>query len=174
MKTEVAGLLLKKAFDKEETAGLWADLGCGSGFFTNALALQLFPKSEIYAIDKQANLQLISNNKGVITHFQAADFEKDNLDLPALNGILMANSLHFVEDKKKLIKKLSHHLAENGKFVIIEYDTDRANTWVPYPISFAKLQALFSDSGFMSVEKMAETKSLYGSGMIYSCLIKSK
>jgi len=75
----------------------WADLGCGSGTFTFALNGILSAGSHITAIDKQ--LQKLPLD------FYKADFEKDDLPLSGLDGILMANSFHYVRDKQKLIKK---------------------------------------------------------------------
>lgn len=170
MENKTAHVLLEKAFPQKNKAAQWADLGCGKGFLTEALARQLAIGSKIYAVDKSNGLSLSSPPKMDI-EFQKADFEKDHLILPTLDGILMANSLHFVEDKKTLIKKLCKHLSEDGKFVFVEYDTDKANPWVPYPISFTKLEKLFKELNFKSVQKMAETKSLYGSGLIYSASI---
>ena len=70
----------------------WADLGCGSGLFTKALANILQPKSTIYAIDMNlpALKKLSSfNNVDIIT--QQSDFIADDLNLSELHGILMAS-----------------------------------------------------------------------------------
>ena len=81
----------------------WAHLGCGEGVFTKALAEILPFQSEILAIDRTfQRLEKIMGNQ-VSVNFQQANFEKDQLDLNDLNGILMANSFHFIQDKIKLI-----------------------------------------------------------------------
>lgn len=170
MENITADLLLEKAFPGTNKSEKWADLGCGKGFFTEALARQLASNSTIFAVDKTNSLSLTFSSK-IQIQFQKADFEKDHLILPSLDGILMANSLHFVDDKKKLIQKLSKHVSKDGQFIIVEYDTDKANPWVPHPVSFPELQKLFNEMGFKSIQKLAETRSLYGSGMIYSSLI---
>ncbi|PBQ33527.1 methyltransferase type 11 [Sphingobacteriaceae bacterium] len=171
MENKTADLLLEKAFIQKEKIVQWADLGCGKGFFTEALARQLSPGSKIYAVDKSDGL-LLDSLPEIQIAFQKANFEKEHLDLKNLDGILMANSFHFVEDKKKLLKKLSQYLMPDAEFILIEYDTDKANPWVPYPISFLNLKKLFIELGFFSVEKMADTQSLYSSGRIYSALVK--
>src|SRR5919109_898496 len=82
--------------------GTWADLGAGEGAFTLALADLLPPGSVIYAIDKDANaLRELADSyrkrdPGIET--RRADFPRE-LDLPPLDGVVMANSLHFVKDK---------------------------------------------------------------------------
>jgi hypothetical protein len=104
--------------------------------------------------------------------FVKANFEKDELHLAGLDGILLANAIHYVSDKERLIKKLEKIFAGSPQFVIIEYDTDKANPWVPYPISFAKLQTLFQELGYQHISKLKERPSAYRSGMMYCALIK--
>ncbi|MEJ2052360.1 MAG: class I SAM-dependent methyltransferase [Calditrichaceae bacterium] len=125
--------MLKGAPVNPDHSNLWADLGCGDGLFTHALASLLPPQSHIYAIDKNFH-QIDSDKPDIEITFIKSDFGIDNLSLPPLDGILMANSLHFIRDKTAIIQKLLKHLNENGFFIIIEYDTVRANPWVPITI----------------------------------------
>jgi ubiquinone/menaquinone biosynthesis C-methylase UbiE len=145
----------------------WADLGCGNGVFTFALANLLPPESYITAIDKnQQHLPDFSNN--IRIDFQKADFVNEPIAISALDGILMANSLHFVADKSKLIKQLENAFTSSPRFLIVEYDTITANPWVPYPISFQGLDHEFNQLGYKT-HKLAEMPSRFG-GVIYSAL----
>ena len=150
----------------------WADLGCGSGLFTRALAGLLYTGSTIYAIDK--NISSFQKNsfpgQVLVTTFES-DFVRDDLNLQNLDGILMANSLHFVRKKKQFIEKLIPLFRSAPVFLMVEYDTDLPNPWVPYPLSFGKLKNLFTELGFGVVKKINEKKSLYHSGKIYSVFI---
>src|SRR5882672_264450 len=83
----------------------WFDLGCGSGLFSKALAGLLPKESLVYAVDNQpAKL-----NSEKIKFFQL-DFVRDALPKVAVNGILMANSLHYVKDKLQFLIKIKSHL----------------------------------------------------------------
>lgn len=147
------------------TQQTWADLGCGSGLFSRAL-LGLLPRgSTVYALDQQV---YSITDPGI--HFIQADFVHQNLDLPSLDGILMANSLHFVADKMALLQRLKGNLMPQAAFLLIEYDTQRGNPWVPYPLSFAAAQHLFNQAGFQSLGKTGEKPSLYGRAKIYAAL----
>jgi trans-aconitate methyltransferase len=145
----------------------WADLGCGSGTFTRALIDLLPDGSDITAVDRE---QQRLNNTAV--NFIKANFEKDELPLAGLDGILLANAIHYVSDKERLIKKLEKLFAGSPQFLIVEYDTERANPWVPYPLSFAELQTLFKELGYQHISKLNERRSAYRSGMMYCALIK--
>ncbi len=151
----------------------WADLGCGTGTFTSALAHQLKAGGVIYAVDQNKNaLNKIPDEYHevqIIKH--QADFTE--FDLPDnLDGVLMANSLHYVKDKAVFIKKIEKKLMHSGSFLIIEYDTDKSNHWVPFPISFQSLMSLFESSGFTSIKKLNEHPSIYRRANMYSAIVK--
>jgi trans-aconitate methyltransferase len=154
----------------------WADLGCGNGLFTKALAHLIDPKSTIYCVDtNHSSLDEIPNqyHEQVIEKIQA-DFVKDHLPFEKLDGILMANSLHFVNDKTVFLQKLNSYLQKDSCLIIVEYDTDKANKWVPYPLSFQSLLNLFMATDKYKVTKLKEHSSIYNNGKMYSALIISK
>ena len=151
----------------------WADLGCGNGLFTNALSQLLNDESIIYAIDKnKRSLKNVEVRDTIILKKLALDFVNDDLPVENLSGILMANSFHFVKDKNAFIKKVFNCLSTNGYLIIVEYNTDKSNLWVPNPISFRSLQNFFKQFNF-TTEKLYEMPSRYH-GVIYSAIIKSK
>ena len=72
-----------------------------------------------------------------------ADFTRE-LSLPALDGVVMANALHFVADKAPALSRLIRLLKPGGRLIVVEYNTNRGNPAVPYPLdkySFLKLAA---------------------------------
>ena len=151
---------------------VWADLGCGSGLFSYALATLLPEGSHIYAIDKNpVNLTKHPKPEQTIIQPQQADFVTQELSLPPLDGILMANSLHFVKDKTALILKMNTYLKDNVAFVIVEYNTEMANRWVPYPISFESLKGMFETLGYTKVNKLREKPSIYQRANLYAAYI---
>lgn len=151
----------------------WADLGCGTGLFTQALGGLLQPGSTIYAVDqnKQALLQ-IPKLPGIAIEKIPANFVTDPLPLKNLDGILMANALHFVKDKTGFLHTIAGYCKPNAVLLIVEYDMDTSNTWVPYPVSFTSLELLFKKAGYISVEKIYSTPSVYNRSHIYGTFIE--
>ncbi len=149
----------------------WADLGCGAGLFTQVLSARLHSGSRIFAIDKKASPHIQTVNKAVTITPVQADFVKDDLALQALSGILMANALHYVKNKSALLQKLKKYLLPGAVFIIVEYDTAKANPWVPYPVPFAELQPLFASIGYHHIQKTGRRKSLYQPAGMYASLI---
>ena len=150
----------------------WADLGCGSGTFTEALAQILPEGSTIYAVDR--NKHLLKNIPDSYGKIKVEKSSRNFLEseLPDnLDGILMANSLHFVEDKFSFIKKAERYMKPPEIFLIVEYDTEISNPWVPFPLSFISLENLFKKAEFTSVIKINEKPSVFRRAKIYSALI---
>jgi trans-aconitate methyltransferase len=167
MKDSDAIELIRAGVPKNSKAH-WADLGSGSGTFTKALAHLLKPGSTIIAVDKE-NHRIISPNDPVTITSQQADFTTATLP-HSLDGILMANSLHYVKDQHSFIQHVSRHLNSQGRLLLIEYDTDRANAWIPYPITFEKLKELFFQAGYTSISKIGALNSAYNQNKIYACV----
>lgn len=157
-----------------ETGGVWADFGAGSGAFTLALANILSPPATIIAIDKD-KLALRNLQKSVQSQFPAitlktmmADFTRP-LTLPSLHGVVMANSLHFHKNKHHILRQIQEYLQPGGRFLLVEYNTDRGNRWVPHPLSFSTWQAMATDVGFVETRLLATRPSSF-LGQIYSAV----
>ncbi len=147
-------------------AGVWADLGCGTGAFTLALADLLGAQSVIYTVDtdQHALSELLRRSHARFpTHDirpMHADFTQP-LDLPHLDGVVMANSLHFHKDKKPIVRAVRDLLGPAGRLILVEYDVDRGNPWVPFPISFVRWRELALSCGFASTEKIGAKPSSF-------------
>lgn len=156
------------------SGGTWADLGCGEGAFTLALAELLGAGGHIHSIDRDAGALQAQRDAmtrrfpGVAVEYRRADFTKP-LALPPLDGIVMANSLHFHRDKEPLVRRLVEHLKEGGRFVLVEYDADRGNVWVPHPLSYATWEELSTHAGLTGTRLLARVPSRF-LGAIYSAL----
>lgn len=148
----------------------WADLGCGEGTFTLALAERLAPGSTIHAVDRDrgAVKSLPATASGVRIAGYVSDFTGSWPFEPGLDGILMANSLHFVESQREFLRRCETALAVLGRLLIVEYDTDIANPWVPYPVSLALLSRLAATAGFPRVQKLGSRRSRYQRAALYA------
>jgi len=151
----------------------WADLGCGTGTFTLALADLLPPESSIAAMDRDLSAlkQVPEEYSGTRIVKHVGDFVRDAVPAMELDGILLANALHFARDQAGLIRKLAGHLDPAGILLLVEYDMDTPNPWVPHPLSFATLKELFHGAGFASVTRLAERPSAFGRARLYSACV---
>jgi len=152
------------------SGGTWADLGAGTGAFTLALAELVGPTGEVVAIDRDRgalrDLERALRPGGATVRTMSADFTKP-IELPLLDGIVMANSLHFVKDKLPVLTLVRAMLKRSGRLLLVEYDADRGNTWVPHPMSFDTWRALADANGFSGTRKLASVPSRF-LGRIFS------
>ena len=157
-----------------ETQGAktWLDLGSGNGTFTLALASLLPPGSVVHAMD--LNLSALNAIPYVLDDVRIEKHHGDFISDPwpeQFDGLLMANALHFVKDKQSFLSRAHASLPPNGIFLLVEYDMDNPNAWVPYPFDFRSARKAFNDTGFSSVRKLNERASAYNRAMMYSAII---
>jgi SAM-dependent methyltransferase len=167
----------------------WADLGCGSGTFTLALAELLAPGSTIEAIDLRPGIAAQTTAGGVTIRPRTADFTTLTFTAPArtprppapapipdrfwpghgpleFDGILMANALHYVPDQREFLTNL-----KTNTFLLIEYDIDLpVARWVPYPLSFNSAKRLLQSTHWPNVQKLGTHPSAFGKSELYAAL----
>ena len=154
--------------------GSWIDLGAGEGAFTLALAELLGPGAHITAVDKDAGaIRGLAAEMGrrfpsTKLEVKVADF-KHPLSASGLDGIVMANSLHFVRDKAPVLALVREMLRPAGSLIVVEYGTDRGNPWVPHPFSYATWEKMAAQAGFSSTRLLRTFPSRYF-GSMYSAV----
>ena len=161
------------------SGGVWADLGAGSGTFTAALARLLGPKGQVYAVEREARpiAALEALSRGTPNDYAPiavihGDFLAP-LELPLLDGVLLANALHFISDEQQapLLARLASSVTTNGAILIVEYDDRPRSRWVPFPVSLARLRALARDAGLEAPALVGRRESEYG-GTMYAARVE--
>lgn len=156
--------LLRKGINQE--GGIWADLGAGSGAFTLALADLIGGTGTIYAVDKDSGAlrrlaATISDQFPQIElHCLQNDFARP-LQLPLLDGIVMANSLHFTRNPTAILPQIRSYLKPEGRLLLVEYNSDQGNMWVPHPLSYPTWAKLSQTIGFRHTELLATYPSRF-------------
>jgi ubiquinone/menaquinone biosynthesis C-methylase UbiE len=146
----------------------WADFGAGAGAFTLALRELLGSESDIIAVDRdrlplselQENWRRRFGRDLSRLRILPADFTHP-LDLPPLDGILMANSLHFFKNKEQILRHITSFIKPGGALLLVEYNVDLGNPWVPYPLSFETWRKLAPQAGFSEPQLLATAPSSF-------------
>jgi SAM-dependent methyltransferase len=157
-----------------ERRGRWADLGSGEGAFTLALADLLGAGSHITAVDRDGGaLRHVEGDRfpGVEIETRVGDFTRA-LALSNLDGILMANSLHFVKDNALVLESVRKMLRPGGTLIVVEYGTDRGNPWVPHPFSYERWENMAAQAGFVKTRLLRTIPSRH-LGSMYSAASES-
>ncbi len=151
----------------------WLELGAGRGAFTLALADLLGPAADIVAIDRdRGDLAVLASTMS--RRFPEADLTTVVGDfsrpLPVeagFDGLLAANSLHFVRDPGAVIDSARPLLRPGARIVVVEYDSDSGNPWVPYPFSYATWQEIAARTGLLDTRLVGRVPSRF-LGAIYA------
>ena len=91
------------------------------------------------------------------------------LDLSNLDGIVMANSLHFVRNKAPVLELVRGMLRPGGKLIVVEYGTDRGNPWVPHPFTYEQWERMAAQAGFERTRLLRTIPSRH-TGSMYSAV----
>jgi ubiquinone/menaquinone biosynthesis C-methylase UbiE len=156
--------------------GVWADFGSGAGAFTLALAELIGPSGQIHSVDRdrraleQQERAMRGRFPATAVTYYPADFTQP-LQLPPLDGVVMANALHFLPRpaQENLARQIGRYLQAGGRLILVEYDTDSGNPWVPHPLSFTTWQEMAPRCGFAGATLLATQPSRF-LGHIYAAV----
>ncbi|HKW12357.1 MAG TPA: class I SAM-dependent methyltransferase, partial [Gemmatimonadaceae bacterium] len=151
----------------------WADLGAGTGTFTIALARLTGSLGVIYAVDRDASA--VRTLEALATHpedgaapivVRRGDLTEP-LDVPPLDGVLLANALHFVDARVQadVLRHIAVRLASAGRIVVVEYENRSPSRWVPFPISLSRLTDLAREAKLGVPEAIGWRRSTFGGSM---------
>ena len=181
MHLDAAVALIRDAVPPPGAGGTWADLGAGDGTFTRALAELLGSTATIYAVDRDTRAVAALKQFAAGASARVVPVEADFavlLELPGLggrglDGMLLANALHFVRDAEAVLERLARLVRPRGRVVLVEYDRRAASRWVPYPISAQRLPALAAAAGLSTPKVVATRASAFG-GVLYAAAAERK
>lgn len=162
-----------------ETGGIWADLGAGTGNFTWALAALLGPQAMIHAIDRDARAvrtmqrRLETELPGAVIHPRQDD-ATHRLNLPPLDGVLMANMLHFVRQQELLLSSIADQIKPGGRLLLVEYEQNIPIPWVPFPVPFARFTTLAESTGFTAAKLVGTRRSPSSGQEMYAAVAEKR
>jgi ubiquinone/menaquinone biosynthesis C-methylase UbiE len=160
----------------EGSGPLWADFGSGDGAFTLALADILGPEGMIYSLDRKAGAlrdqerEMRRRFPRTPVHYLIADY-REPLELPAFDGIVMANTLHYQtgDERQATLGLIRGYLRPSGRLVIVEYDREESTFWLPHPLPWRLWQQTAPRAGFVNTRKL-DTRPSRHAGGFYSAV----
>ncbi len=106
-----------------------ADFGCGAGYFSIPLAMQVRPRGEVFAVDiLDAALDLVrsrAKSEGLFNiNIIKGDLEIEGgseLKNESQGAVFIANTLYQAGDKEAIIREAKRVLKKEGKLVIVDW-----------------------------------------------------
>jgi tRNA A58 N-methylase Trm61 len=159
----------------------WADLGAGTGTFTLALARLIGPAGAVYAVDRDASavhaLEALATDpeEGAAPIVVRPGDLTEPLDVPPLDGVLLANALHFVDARvqAEVLRHIAVRLASTGRIVVVEYENRSPSRWVPFPISLTRLTDLAREAKLGVPQAIGWRRSAFG-GTMYAARVATQ
>lgn len=154
----------------------WADLGAGEGTFTRALAALVGEQGRVIALDQDAvalrELRRLSRDTpSPRIEVVAGDVTKLRLPEVQLDGALLANVLHFIEDPTAVLARVRTHLRAAGRVLVVEYERRARSPWVPFPLPLSRLEMMAGAAGFGAPVEVGRRRSRY-QGELYCALLQ--
>ncbi|HHG83106.1 MAG TPA: methyltransferase domain-containing protein [Bacteroidetes bacterium] len=166
MEITVATSLIQGGIPAEKST--WADIGAGTGIFTLALDAILPADSTIIALDKSPHPLYYLHLQKCKLKIEEGDFSQP-LNLPLLDGILMANALHYAKNPLPILQNLIQYLRPGGQFVLVEYERESPIIpWVPFPVPQAQFRQLANKVGLSAPHLIGNIPSVYNQDQIYA------
>jgi hypothetical protein len=90
-----------------------------------------------------------------------------------LDGALFANALHFMADARQpeLLARLARGIRPGSRIVVVEYEGRRPSRWVPYPVAFARLEAIAREAGLAEPVATGSRSSAFGGTMYVAVMV---
>jgi trans-aconitate methyltransferase len=152
-----------------EPGGVWADFGAGRGNFTRALRDCIGPTATLYAIDQDAGALRSHQDAQTII----ADFTRPIPSLPPLDGLLIANALHWVRQQETTMQQLAAYLRPGGRLLVVEYDVRWPRGYIPLPLPYDRFETLATAAGFQSIQQIGARQSPSNGVVMYSAVAVS-
>ena len=74
--------------------------------------------------------------------------------------------------RSTVVRRLASYLRPGGAFIVVEYDADRGNPWVPHPFSVASWRRLAAEAGLVDTRAIGRVPSRF-LGAIYSAVSRT-
>jgi ubiquinone/menaquinone biosynthesis C-methylase UbiE len=106
-----------------------ADVGAGTGYFSLPLAQSVSPEGKVYAVDAQAEMLSLLQEKLAASAFANVELihaEADQTGLPASSCDLffLANIWHEIEDQIAVLREATRILKNSGRIAILDWRPD--------------------------------------------------
>ncbi|RZM85214.1 class I SAM-dependent methyltransferase [Pseudoalteromonas rubra] len=129
------------------------DLGAGDGYFSYVLAEEVGSAGKVYAVDiSQSALDKISKNakeRNLDNIYTVLAEEADpNLPVNDINMIFMSNSYHHISDRITYFKKVSKHLAHDGRLAVLDTKEGTPFFIIPHGVHAQQIRQELAEAGY--------------------------
>jgi SAM-dependent methyltransferase len=147
-----------------------ADVGAGTGFFTELMAREVLPGGHVFAVDiarnfveasvQRARDKGLSNVSGVVNDAQSVRLGEKSVDL-----VFSSDTYHHFEYPQSTLRSIHDALVSDGELVIIDFKRipGVSNPWVLGHVRAGEEQVIteIEDAGFELIERLDFMQTQY-------------
>lgn len=155
--------LLRKAGLK--SGDVFADVGCGPGFFTAPAARIVGSSGKAFAVDTEE--RMIEALRGTSPPPNVIPVKSEEYRIPidakAVDFALLAYVLHETEDKVRFLKEIRRIIRPGGRFLVIDWKKKTEEHGPPRQerLSIKTSMGLLKEAGFASIKASSLNPSHY-------------
>ncbi|WP_303866165.1 class I SAM-dependent methyltransferase [Acetobacterium wieringae] len=153
-------------------ADVFADIGCGIGYFTIPAA-KMIGDNSAYALDTSPEMlaEVVQRSEAAgLKNIKTVKTEELDLLIPdeAVSFALLVNVIHEIVDKNQFLEEISRILKPGGKLAIVDWEKAQTEMGPPIDHRIAKedVVAMLEEIGFDYQETQSFTNNFYGLVMV--------
>lgn len=142
----------------------WAIFGVPNKNYVYAIADVLGLSGQVHAVDKSKRKLAVINPevKGLAKiNLENKDFLAAKL-FDDLDGVFLPYSLHKVANPMKFLGQVMLSIKVDGKLLILDYNTQRANPRLKYPVDIKRLNSLTKKLALPEPKILQKTRARFG------------
>ncbi len=145
------------------SAGYILEIGCGKGYFTEALAGSLNPETTLVALDvegaalHEARCRLYE----VPVHWVCAEPHCYPFVASRFQMVVCAFSLHESSHPERVLVEVHRLLAPGGKLLIVEWQWPETDTSRVDRIALSHMKTMLRRNGFFEIRDLIQDRHLY-------------
>ncbi|GBD94227.1 putative methyltransferase YcgJ [bacterium BMS3Abin05] len=135
---------------------IWADIGCGPGFFTLPLAQKV---TKVFAIDISNEMLGICKRRAEEQQLENIEYIKSegvviSLEDNSVDDVLLVNVFHELQERSKVVKELNRILKLNGHAFIIDWKYEKMDFGPPleHRVTIQEVTRDLATNGFTFVQ----------------------
>lgn len=155
-----------------QAADVFADIGCGIGYFTIPAA-KIIGDNSAYALDTSPEMlaEVVQRSEAAgLNNIKTVKTEELDLLIPdeAVSFALLVNVIHEIVDKNQFLEETSRILKPGGKLAIVDWEKAQTEMGPPIDHRIAKddVIAMLEEIGFYCQKTQAFTENFYGLVMV--------
>ncbi|MEL7660809.1 class I SAM-dependent methyltransferase [Acetobacterium wieringae] len=155
-----------------QAADVFADIGCGIGYFTIPAA-KMIGDNSAYALDTSPEMlaEVVQRSEAAgLNNIKTVKTEELDLLIPdeAVSFALLVNVIHEIVDKNQFLEETSRILKPGGKLAIVDWEKAQTEMGPPIDHRIAKddVIAMLEEIGFYCQKTQSFTENFYGLVMV--------